>query len=193
MLQQHRRLWAAIGELEEDNLGSGRLEAISRGEDGGEDLAELDLPRLLSDRLLIEDSSLLDRLTPLLQPSEVQRLSLEQPLLLLRGALALRARLATEKRCRHLLDAWSSQRLRTLEHCIAHLLEQEQRQTAAEASAAASGGDAEARIEALFLELNGDALRFQEAYYSERRYLSDLDQRRCAGYEEIVAQARSVA
>jgi DNA primase len=193
MLQQHRRLWAAIGELEEDNLGAGRLEAISRGEDSGEDLAELDLPRLLNDRLLIDDSPLLDRLTPLLQPSEVQRLSLEHPLLLLRGALALRARLATEKRCRHLLDAWSSQRLRTLEHCIAHLLEQEQRQTTAEASAAAGGFDAEARIEALFLELNGDALRFQEAYYSERRYLSDLDQRRCAGYEEIVAQARSVA
>ena len=48
--------------------------------------------------------------------------------------------------------------------------------------------DAEASIEALFRELNSDALRFQEAYYSERRYLSDLDQRRCAAYEEIVAQ-----
>jgi DNA primase len=195
MLQQHRRLWAAIGELEEDNLGAGRLEAISRGEDSGEDLAELDLARLLNDRLLIDDSSLLDRLTPLLQPSEVQQLALAHPLLLLRGALALRARLATEKRCRHLLDAWSSQRLRTLEQCIAHLLEEEQQQAAAGANppAAIADGDAEARIEALFLELNGDALRFQEAYYSERRYLSDLDQRRCAGYEEIVAQAQSVA
>ena len=32
------------------------------------------------------------------------------------------------------------------------------------------------------------ALRFQEAYYSERRYLADLDQRRCAAYEEVLAQ-----
>ncbi|MEI8250026.1 MAG: DNA primase [Synechococcus sp. ELA057] len=188
VLQHHRRLWAAIGELEEDNLGAGRLEAINRGEDAGEDLADLDLPRLLGDRLLIEDGSLLNRLTPLLQPTDVQRLALEQPLLLLRGALALRARLATEKRCRHLLDAWSSQRLRTLEHCISHLLQLEQGDGAATA-ATAPLLDAEARIEALFAELNGDALRFQEAYYSERRYLADLDQRRCAAYEEVLAQA----
>lgn len=192
VLQHHRRLWAAIAELEEDNLGAGRLEAISRGEDPGEDLADLDLSRLLVDRLLLEDDALGARLTPLLQPSEVQRLSLDQPLLLLRGALAVRARLATEKRCRHLLDAWSSQRLRTLEHCIAHLLEREQAQGGGDAAddhlPQAPLLDAEASIEALFRELNSDALRFQEAYYSERRYLSDLDQRRCAAYEEIVAQ-----
>ena len=199
VLQHHRRLWAAIGELEEDNLGSGRLEAINRGEDGGEDLADLELPRLLGDRLLIEDGGLLDRLTPLLQPTDVQRLALEQPLLLLRGALALRARLATEKRCRHLLDAWSSQRLRTLEHCISHLLDLERGEAepgvedpahpVPVASTRAPLLDAEARIESLFTELNGDALRFQEAYYSERRYLADLDQRRCAAYEEVLAQA----
>ena len=192
VLQHHRRLWAAIAELEEDNLGAGRLEAISRGEDPGEDLADLDLSSLLVDRLLLEDDALGARLTPLLQPSEVQRLSLDQPLLLLRGALAVRARLATEKRCRHLLDAWSSQRLRTLEHCIAHLLEREQAQGGGDAAddhlPQAPLLDAEASIEALFRELNSDALRFQEAYYSERRYLSDLDQRRCAAYEEIVAQ-----
>ncbi|MEB3323268.1 MAG: DNA primase, partial [Synechococcaceae cyanobacterium] len=48
-LQPHRRLWAAIGELEEDNLGAGRLEAVSRGADPGHDLADLDLPRLLGE------------------------------------------------------------------------------------------------------------------------------------------------
>ena len=47
----------------------------------------------------------------------------------------------------------------------------------------------EMRIEGLFSELNADALRFQEAYYSERRYLQDLDQRRCAGYDEILTPA----
>jgi DNA primase len=45
----------------------------------------------------------------------------------------------------------------------------------------------EQRIDQLFAGLNTDALRFQEAYYSERRYLDSLDQRRCAAYEEIVA------
>ena len=180
-LRHHRRLWASLSEIEEDNLGVGRLEAVNRGEDPGEELADLDLPRLLSDRLLLEESDLQARLVPLLQPSELQRLSLEQPLLQLRGAIALRSRLATEKRCRHLLDAWRSQNLRTLEHCIAQLLQGE----ITEAPPVAL--DMEERIEALFAQLNADALRFQESYYAERRHLSELDQRRCSGYGERAA------
>ncbi len=46
--------------------------------------------------------------------------------------------------------------------------------------------DMETRIHALFDALNGDALRFQEAYYSERRHLNQLDDGRRAGYEEIL-------
>jgi DNA primase len=89
------------------------------------------------------------------------------------------------KRCRHLLDAWSSQRLETLERCIARLLQPEA--PAVAASPAPAGlepvvRDMEARIEALFAELNADALHFQELYYGERRYLSQLDAHRCAGF-----------
>jgi DNA primase len=178
VLRHHRGLWAAISELEEDNLGVGRLEAVNRGSDPGAELADLDLPRLLSDRLLVEESELQARLTPLLQPSELQRLSLEQPLLQLRGAIATRARLASEKRCRHLLDAWRSQSLRTLEHCIAQLLKPA-------TGPAAPDTDMERCIDELFARLNADALGFQEAYYSERRHLLDLDQRRCSGYAEL--------
>lgn len=179
-LSHHRQLWAAICSLEEDNLGAGRLEAVNRGTDPGHELADLDLPRLLGEQLLVEQSALLTRLTPLLEPSEVQRLGLAQPLLQLRGATAALERQRCVKRCRHLLDAWSSQRLQTLEHCIARLLEPEA------AAAADAGGDMEQRIDGLFAELNADALRFQELYYGERRYLNELDQRRRAGYEELV-------
>ena len=49
----------------------------------------------------------------------------------------------------------------------------------------------ESRIEAMFAELNSDALRFQDLYYNERRYLEQLDARRRAGYEELVREARS--
>ncbi|MFM7269902.1 MAG: DNA primase [Cyanobium sp.] len=180
-LHHHRQLWATIGEIEEDNLGQGRLEQINRGHEAGEDLADLDLPRLLADRLLVEGEghALLDRLTPLLEPSEVQRLSLSQPELQLRGATASLERQRTLKRCRHLLDAWSAQRLATLEQCIAQLLGEP---TAAPAAPLLSLSspllDMEQRIEQLFTGLNADALRFQEAYYSERRYLEALDQRR---------------
>ena len=192
-LRHHRRLWAAISELEEESLGLGRLEAVSRGYDPGVELADLDLPRLLSDRLLQEESELQGRLVPLLQPSELQRISLEQPLLQLRGAIALRARLATEKRCRHLLDAWRSQNLRTLEHCIAQLLagEGSPPPNADSSLPTPAGADMEERIENLFLRLNADALRFQEAYYSERRHLNELDQRRCSDYAEL-ALSRSL-
>jgi DNA primase len=187
---------------------------VNRGIDSGQELADLDLPRLLGDRLVLDGdhSILLTRLTPLLEPSDVQRLSLRQPELQLRGATASMERQRTLKRCRHLLDAWSAQRLATLEHCIAQLLEASAAAPPAPSAPVASlvspappelpGStalqplsdllpapllDMEERIDQLFASLNTDALRFQEAYYSERRYLGELDQRRCAGYEEILA------
>jgi DNA primase len=199
-LAHHRQLWAAIGALEEDNLGVGRLEAINRGADPGHELADLDLPRLLGDQLVVEQSALLGRLTPLLEPSELQQLQLAQPLLQLRGATAVLERQKCLKRCRHLLDAWSSQRLETLERCISRLLQPDSPAGAAPASAPAAPAstaspfsspspglepvvrDMEARIEALFAELNADALHFQELYYGERRYLGQLDAHRCAGF-----------
>ena len=42
--------------------------------------------------------------------------------------------------------------------------------------------DMEQRIHAMFEDLNAEALRFQELYYSERRHIQHLDQQRCAGY-----------
>ena len=31
-------------------------------------------------------------------------------------------------------------------------------------------------------DLNRDALRYQELYYTERKHISHLDEQRCAGY-----------
>jgi DNA primase len=181
-LQHHRLLWAAISALEETNLGDGTLEAISRGQQQGLELGDLDLPRMLSDQLLVEQSDLQRRLTPLLEPSDVQRAGLSQPLLQLRGAMAALERQKSLKRCRHLLDAWSSQRLETLERCIARLLE------APEPSAELSnpGQDMESRIETLFTELNRDALQFQTLYYNERKHMDHLDAQRRARMPELM-------
>ncbi len=193
-LFHHRQLWAAISAMEEDNLGAGRLEAVNRGLDAGLDLADLDLPRLLGDQLVVEESALLARLTPLIQPSELQQLHLSQPQLQLRGALAALERQRSLKRCRHLLDAWGSQRLETLERCIAKLLQADtgpapepqgpsaQSQGLVPISELVPISNMESRLEELFADLNRDALRFQELYYNERRYLEDLDNRRRAGY-----------
>ena len=47
------------------------------------------------------------------------------------------------------------------------------------------GLDMESRIDNLFRSLNADALRFQDDFYRERRHIGELDQHRCASYEEI--------
>ena len=181
-LQHHRLLWSAITDLEEGNIGSGRLEAISRGKDPGHELADLDLPRLLTDQLLLENSALVAKLTPLLEPAELQRLALARPMDVLRGTAAILERQKSHKRCRHLLEAWGGQRLETLERCIASLIANEQDQTAT-----AESVDMEGRIQEMFEQLNADALRLQELYYSERKHIQHLDQQRCAGYQVAVA------
>ena len=174
-IQHHRLLWAAITDLEETNLGVGRLEAISRGQDDGPELADLELPRLLTDQLLMENSALVTRLTPLLEPGELEQVRLAQPMEQLRGTAAVLERQKSLKRCRHLLEAWAGQRLNTLELCIATLIEQERHQPE-------TSMDMEPRIQTMFEDLNRDALRFQELYYSERKHIAHLDQQRCSGF-----------
>ncbi|WP_115126456.1 DNA primase [Synechococcus sp. GEYO] len=179
-LQHHRLLWSGITDLEEGNLGSVRLEAICRGEDRGDELADLDLPRLLTDQLLLDNSDLVTRLTPLLEPDELQRVALARPMDQLRGTAAMLERQKSNKRCRHLLEAWTGQRLQTLERCIAVLIEQEKEEQSA--PAVEMEVDMEQRIHTMFDDLNAEALRFQELYYTERRHIQHLDQQRCAGY-----------
>ena len=40
----------------------------------------------------------------------------------------------------------------------------------------------EARIQTLFDDLNRDALRYQELYYTERKHIQHLDQQRRGGF-----------
>jgi len=134
---------------------------------------------------------LLDRLTPLLEPTELQTMTLSAPLLQLRGTTAVLERQRCLKRCRHLLDAWSGQRLETLERCIALLLEEERTEVAAAEASSTQvvtpvSINMETRIDNLFADLNKDALRFQELYYNERKHIGHLDQQRCAGLAETL-------
>ncbi len=180
-IPHHRHLWAALTELEESNIGEGRLEAISRGDESGEGLDNLELPRLLTDQLLLDNSALVSRLTPLLEPGELQRLALSEPLEQLRGITALLERQKSLKRCRHLLEAWGGQRLQTLESCIAVLIEQ----SASADTDPDAGTDMEVRIQTLFDNLNSDALRYQELYYSERKHILHLDEQRRGGFGKV--------
>ena len=138
------------------------------------------MPRLLTDQLLLDNSDLVKRLTPLLEPGELQRVALARPMDQLRGTAAMLERQKSHKRCRHLLEAWTGQRLQTLERCIAVLIEQEKDEQSS--PAVEMEVDMEQRIHAMFEDLNAEALRFQELYYTERRHIQHLDQQRCAGY-----------
>ena len=175
-LGHHRLFWEAITELERIRLGTNRLEAINCGDDSGIELADLDMPQLLSNQLLLEDDSLLARLALLLEPEEVHRASLDQPLHQLRGAVALLERQKSLKRCQYLLEAWSKQHLQTLEQCITVLLE------TPTLIDEASNINMEVCIQSLFEELNSNAIKFQRLYYSEREHIIHLDRQRCGGY-----------
>ncbi len=170
----HRLLWSAITEIEENGLGASQFEEICRGVIAGDELASIQLNQQLADRFLHEDKAMLSRLTSLFEPTEVQLATMSQPMQQLQGAVAVLERQKSLHRCRHLLEAWSGQRLETLERCIADLIEEERHKPLETI-------DMEIRVEAMFQELNSDALRFQELYYSERKHLAHLDSQRCSG------------
>ena len=178
-IHHHRLIWAAINEIEETTLGLDVIEALGLGDDDlGDQLSLIDLPRLLADRINLDDSDgIASRLTPLLKPTEVQLAAMNQPMLQLRGAASALERQKSIKRCRHLLDAWGGQRLETLESCISTLIDEEK-------SSPDQSFDMEKRIDNMFKELNTDALHFQELYYSERKHILYLDKQRCSGFIE---------
>ncbi len=172
-LHHHRLLWVAISDLEEKIVGAPLLESISRGESTSNQLEEIDLPKVLLDQFVADDNSdLISTFTQFLEPDELQLTLIEQPLLQLKGTLAVLERQKSLKRCRHLLEAWSGQRLETLETCISALIEQEQKYPNAKY-------DMETKIDEMFESLNAEALNFQELYYAERKHILFLDQQRC--------------
>ena len=126
----------------------------------------------LLDNFLVTNNENLPKLTLLLEANEFRKASLCEPESEIRGALAVLEKQKSLKRCRHLIDAWSSQRLQTLENCIASLIVQEN-------SEPSNSLDMEERVIKMFEELNNDAINFQELYYAERKNILRLDQQRC--------------
>ena len=148
------------------------VEKINRFNDSNNILADVDLIKKLLDNFLSSDNEHLPKLTPLLDVNELRLATLNDPESLIRGALAALEKQKSLKRCRHLIDAWSSQRLQTLENCIASLIVQEK-------SEPSDSSDMEQRVISMFEDLNNDAINFQQLYYAERKHILNLDQQRC--------------
>tara|TARA_Y100001968_G_scaffold50564_1_gene41257 strand:+ start:33017 stop:35041 length:2025 start_codon:yes stop_codon:yes gene_type:complete len=169
----HRLLWAAINDLEELEVSSSLLESINRGEHLGNELSSIDLADQLFDKLINEDNNSLAKINSILQLDEFQKVSISQPLDHFRGAAAILERQKALKRCRHLIESWSAQRLDTLEECIASLIKNDQNNDF-------QSIEVEDKINSMFKQLNNDAINFQELYYSERKHISYLDKQRCS-------------
>ena len=171
-INHHRVIWSTISNIEEEKFGSETVENINRGSDKSNVLAEIDLIKNLLDNFLINNSEYLPKLTTLFEVNELRQATLSEPESEIRGALSVLEKQKSLKRCRHLIDAWSSQRLQTLETCIASLILQE-------SSEPSNSSDMEDLVHKMFEDLNNDAINFQELYYAERKHILHLDQQRC--------------
>ena len=88
------------------------------------------------------------------------------------GTLSLLEKYNSLKRCRHLIESWGSQRLKTLENCISILID----------NPSSVSSDTNKEIDDLFKDLNSDAIKFQELYYLERQHMNFLDKQRCGNF-----------
>ena len=123
----------------------------------------------MPDYLAVNNVEVLNKINNFISPDELFLTTLKNPKYNLLGSLSLLERYKSLKRCRHLIESWGSQRLKTLENCISILIDSSSLETS----------DSNKEIDDLFKDLNSDAIKFQELYYLERQHISLLDKQRC--------------
>ena len=170
-VDHHKIIWDSISKVEELNFGDNYLNKI-RDSKLKNDFFELNLLKLVTDSIAISHPEIINKLTFFINPNEILLATLSNAKRNLLGNLSLLERYKSLKRCRHLIDSWSSQRLNTLENCISILIDRNSSQTS----------DSSTEIDDLFKDLNSDALKFQNLYYLERRHIFSLDKQRCGNY-----------
>ncbi len=169
-----QNLWDSISKIEENNLGSNYLNELlqSKSQILNKEFSDIDLISLLPDHLALNNNELSNKINILVNPNELFLTMLSNPRENLLGTLSLLERYNSLKRCRHLIESWGSQRLKTLENCISILIE----------NTSSGIPDTNKEIDDLFKDLNSDAIKFQELYYLERKHINFLDKQRCANF-----------
>jgi len=169
-----RLIWSAISKIEENVLGVNYLSKLDNLQDLNlnKKFSDINLISLLSDYLAMNNSELIDKINFFINPDELFLTTLKNPKINLLGSLSLLERYKSLKRCRHLIESWGSQRLKTLENCISILID----------NASSNPNDSHKEIEDLFKDLNSDAIKFQELYYLERQHINFLDKQRCGSF-----------
>jgi len=167
-------LWEAISKIEQNNLGLNYLNELkdSNSQNLQKEFFAIDLISLLADHLALYNPDLSNKINNFVNPNELFLTLLSNPKDNLLGTLSLLEKYNSLKRCRHLIESWGSQRLKTLENCISILIDYP--------SSASSNTNKE--IDDLFKDLNSDAIKFQELYYLERQHINFLDKQRCGNF-----------
>jgi len=136
------------------------------------EFSALNLISLLPAYLALNNPDSSNKINSFVNPNEFFLTLLSNPKDNLLGTLSLLEKYNSLKRCRHLIESWGSQRLKTLENCISILID----------NTSSGLSDTNKEIDDLFKELNSDAIKFQELYYLERQHINFLDKQRCGNF-----------
>ena len=169
-----RLIWEAISSIEQDNLGENYLSQIINNNNSrlNKDFFNINLISLLPDYFALNNSESSNKINSFINPDELFLTNLKNPKHNLLGTLSLLERYKSLKRCRHLIESWGSQRLKTLENCISILINK----------SSSVSSDSNNEIDEVFKDLNADAIKFQELYYLERQHINFLDKQRCGNF-----------
>jgi len=164
----------AISKIEQNNLGLNYLNDLNQSNSQIllKEFSAINLISLLPDYLALNNPESSNKINIFVNPNELFLTLLSNPKDNLLGTLSLLEKYNSFKRCRHLIESWGSQRLKTLENCISILID----------NPSSSLSDNNKEIDDLFKDLNSDAIKFQELYYLERQHINFLDKQRCGNF-----------
>ena len=169
-----RLIWESISTIEVNNLSANYLDDLKdpTNKQLNNEFISIDLISLLPDHLALNDLEVSNKINTFINPDELFLTTLKNSKHNLLGTLSLLERYKSLKRCRHLIESWSSQRLKTLENCISILID----------NSSLDPSDSNQEIDDVFKDLNSDAIKFQELYYLEREHINFLDKQRCGNF-----------
>ncbi len=169
-----RLIWESISTIEVNNLSANYLDDLKdpNNKQLNNEFISINLISLLPDHLALNDLEVSNKINTFINPDELFLTTLKNSKHNLLGTLSLLERYKSLKRCRHLIESWGSQRLKTLENCIAILID----------NSSLEPSDSNKEIEDVFKDLNSDAIKFQELYYLEREHINFLDKQRCGNF-----------
>ena len=169
-----RLIWDSISTIEVNNLSVNYLDDLKdpNNKQLNNEFTSINLISLLPDHLALNDLEVSNKINTFINPDELFLTTLKNSKHNLLGTLSLLERYKSLKRCRHLIESWGSQRLKTLENCISILID----------NSSLEPTDSNKEIEDVFKDLNSDAIKFQELYYLEREHINFLDKQRCGNF-----------